>query len=89
MFGNKKYTLKFYKAYRHVDSRSYREVTNACLLSSLLELQERYDFQIISAELRDCFGESSITIKCKKEDKNKIFTEYCIKLDKYIDRILF
>lgn len=89
MFKRKKYKLKFKKAYQHVDWGVWEEVTDASLMNVLLVLQQKYDFDIVSTKFKDCFGNSRITIKCNKEDKNKIFSEYCLKLNGKIDHISF
>ena len=89
MFKRRKYKLKFRKAYQFVDFGVWKEVTDASLMNVLLALQQKYDFDIVSTKFKDCFGNSYITIKCNKEDKRKIFSEYCLKLNGQIDHISF
>lgn len=89
MFKYKKCILKFQKSCQPVDYMNYRMVTDSCLMSVLLELQEKYGFEIISTDFKDVFEDSNIKIKCKKEDKHKIFGEYCVKLGKQICNISF
>lgn len=85
MFKRRKYTMKFKKAYQRVDWDSWKEVKDSYLLSVLLELQEKYGFEIISYKFKGFTDFSYITIKCDKADKQKIFMEYCIRLDKQIE----
>lgn len=91
MFKYKKYILKFEKQCFPLNSYSmnYQQVTDSCLMSVLLTLQKKYDFKIISVDFKDCFRNSNIKIKCKKEDKYNIFGEYCEILGKNICNISF
>ena len=89
MFKNKRCKLKFRKTYQYVDWGSWKEVKDAYLISVLLELQSKYGFEIISTKFQDCFNDSYIKIKCNKEDKNKIFGEYCLRLNGQIEDISF
>ena len=41
----------------------------------LKKLQEKYDFKIISVNLKKSCHKSKITIKCNKEDKSKIIVK--------------
>ena len=68
--------MKFKKAYQHVDWHSWKEVKDSYLLSVLLELQEKYRFEIVSYKFKGFTDFSYITIKCDKADKQKIFMEY-------------
>ena len=83
----KKYIIRFEKSYQWVDFGSWKEVTDFHILYILSELQEKYNFEIISAKLKNTFDESEIVIKCNKEDKNKIFMDFCIKLSGQIEKI--
>lgn len=89
MFKHKKFTLKFRKTYQFVNWGVWKEITDASLMNVLLELQLKYDFDIVSTRFKDCFSNSYIKIECNKEDKRKIFSEYCLKLNGYIDNISF
>lgn len=89
MFKRRKFTLKFRKTYQFVDIGTWKEVTHGFLISTLVDLQKKYDFDIISTNLKDCFSNSYITIKCNKEDKCKIFSEYCSILSGEIENISF
>ena len=87
IFKRKKYTIRFKKSYQWVDFRSWKEVTDSHILYILSELQEKYNFEIIAAKLKNTFDESEIVIKCNKEDKNKIFMDFCMKLSGQIEKI--
>lgn len=89
MFKYKKYILKFRKSYQYKGLGTWSEVKDVYLMLILLTLQLEYDFEIISTEFRSFYEDSYIKIKCKKEDKNNIFGEYCLRLNKYIGNISF
>ena len=89
MFKTKRYTLEFKKRYQYVDWKSWKEVADSQLMSVLLELKSKYNFEIISTKFRDCFDNSYIKIKCNKEDKHKIFGEYCLRLSGNITDVSF
>ena len=87
IFKRKKYTIRFKKTYQWVDSESWEEVTDSYILYILSELQKKYNFEIITAKFKKAFDESEIVIKCNKEDKNKIFMDFCMKLSGQIEKI--
>ena len=87
IFKRKRYTIRFKKSYQWADSESWEEVTDSHILYILSELQEKYNFEIITTKLKDTFGESQIVIKCNKEDKYKIFMNFCMKLSGQIEEI--
>ena len=87
--GYEEYELKFKKTYQPVDYMSWKEVSDASLINVLLNLQEKYDFDIVSTKFGNCYCYSWIRIQCKKEDKSKIFSEYCVMLDGKIESISF
>lgn len=89
MFKRRKYKLKFRKTYQYVDWETWKEVTDSYLMSVLLELQKKYNFEILYTKFKDCFEYSCIKIKCNKEDKRKIFGEYCMMLNKQITDVSF
>lgn len=89
MFKTKKYTLRFKKYYKYVSQGVWDEVTDNYLMSVLWELQSKYNFEIISTKLHDCFDYNHITIKCNKKDYQKIFRDYCLRLGKHITDISF
>ena len=89
IFKRRKYTMKFKKKYHYVDWGAWSEVTDYYLLSVLLELQEEYDFEIVSTKFKNCFNFSRIKIKCNKEDKLKIFMTYYLRLGNDIEKFSF
>lgn len=89
MFKTKKYTLKFSKSYKYIDDYNWSEVTDASLMTVLLKLQLKYNFEIVSVEFNNSLSDSYIKIKCNKKDKDKIFSEYCLTLSGYITNISF
>jgi len=92
MFKTKKYKLTFDKKLHYVGpgigQGIYKEVEDHILLSKLLELQKKYDFKIINTKFHTT-SNNEIIIRCKKEDKIKIFSEYCLELGKYIQNFKF
>ena len=89
MFKIKKYTLRFKKYYKYVSQGVWYEVTDNYLMSVLLELQSKYNFEIISTNFHNCFGYSHIKIKCNKKDYPCIWQDYCERVDEYITDISF
>ena len=87
IFKKKKYTIRFKKSYQYVNFGSWKEVTDSHILYILSELQKKYNFEIITAKFKKSFDESEIVIKCNKEDKNKIFMDFCMKLSGQIEKI--
>ena len=75
-----KYTLKFRKQYQVRGIGIWEEITDASLMNTLLKLREKYSFEIVSFKFKDCFSRSYIKIKCNKDDRCKIFCEFCLKL---------
>lgn len=89
LFKYGKYTMKFKKTYKYVDHDSWKEVTDGYLMSELLDLQEKYGFEIVSTSFKNCFDYSYIQIKCNKDEKTKIFGEYCSRLSGHIGYVSF
>lgn len=91
MFRRKKYKMKFRKSYQFVNWGVWKEITDASLMSRLLQLQRKYNFEIVATKFKDSLSNSYsyIKIKCNKEDKNKIFTDYCLSLNGCIEDISF
>ena len=83
------YKLTFKKAYLDPDWDTWYEVSDSHLLKALLKLSEYYDFSIVKTKFNDCFEDSVIKIKCKKEDKNKIFSAFCLSVGKYIREVKY
>lgn len=72
----RRYKMKFKKAYQSFGYGYYAEVTDKYLLSVLLKLQKTMDFEIVRYNFKDFIYYSTITIKCRKEDKKDIFNMY-------------
>lgn len=89
MFNRRRYTLRFKKTRQNLRFDTWHEVSDAFLISSLQKLQLKYDFDVKSTKIKNSFADSYITIKCKKEDKNKIFTDYCLLLRNNITQVSF
>ena len=87
IFKRKKYTIKFKKSYQYVSWGTWGEVADAYILYILSNLQEKYDFEIIAAKLKDTFNKSKVVIKCNRADKNKIFMDFCMKLSGQIENV--
>jgi hypothetical protein len=82
-----KYTLKFRKQYQARGIGIWEEITDSSLMSTLLSVQEKYNFEIVSFKFKDCFSRSHIKIKCNKDDKCEIFCEFCLRLNGQITDI--
>lgn len=89
MFKQKKFTLTFRKAHLNSNGYSWKEVTDNKLLVTLLELKEKFNFDILKTSFKDGFDTCKVTIRCSKEDYALIFSAYCLILGDYIDHISF
>ena len=89
MFKKKRCKISFVKSYQFADIGAWYEVTDFHVLNVLKNIQSQYEFDIISARLKDCFGRSEITIKCLKTDKNKIFNKFMGDLSGQITKVRF
>lgn len=87
MFKRRKYSISFFKAAQNMDWGGYEEVTDGFILRVLSDMQENYEFEIVSIKIRDIFSESKIIIRCNKDDKTKIFMDFCIKLSRDINKV--
>lgn len=91
MFKYRRYTMRFRKQvdYKHgEDGKLYwKEINDTTVVSTLVRLQEKYDFKVIKADINSYHYFSYIVIKCKKEDKYKIFADFCELLDGLIEEI--
>lgn len=83
----RKYTITFTKSYISKGWGVHTEVTDDCIISTIVQLKEKYDFGIISVKLQDSFHKSKITIKCTKEDKYLILKDFVGILGKLIDNV--
>lgn len=84
----RKYEISFKKSrYNWNGEFSWTETTDSNILCVLSDLQKKYNFTIISVKLKDSLHESKIKIKCDKEDKNKIFTDFCTNLSGKIENV--
>lgn len=76
----RRYKMKFKKEYQSAGYGYYAEVTDNHLLSVLLKLQKTMDFEIVRYNFKNFVHYSTITIKCRKEDKKDIFLMYYLLL---------
>ena len=83
------YIIRFNKHGRCIDWGVVTEITDSSLIDVLSYLQEKYDFKIIKTKFRKYYDTSYIIIKCKKDDRYKIFAEFCSILNGKIDSVSF
>lgn len=88
-FNRKEYVIQFQKVLSCIGNGHLQETNDAYILYVLLELQKEYDFEIISTNLKGAFATSEIVIRCDKNDKSMIFTEFCMKLSSLIENIKY
>ena len=84
-----KYKLKFKKTYQPLGIGVWTEVTDASLINVLKILQDKHQFEIISVKFKDCFSRSCIKIKCNKDDRYKIFNDFCALLGPNITEVTY
>ena len=87
LFSNKKkYVITFEKLHKCVDNiGKVAIVTDTCIIRTLYDIKEKYNFDIISFELNDIF-ESKIKIQCEKDMKDKIFMQFCMEFSREITK---
>lgn len=86
-YTNVKITFK--KAERDISGYglrlSYKLITDDGIIQIINELQKTYGFKIKRINIGDNYNESKIVIRCKKDDKFSIFTEFSDSLNGYIN----
>lgn len=87
--NNKILIIKFEKQANFLDGFNYTEIKDSYILNTLSDMQDKYGFKILKTNLKDCFYNSFIKLKCDKNDKFKIYSEFCNLLDGYIKNIDF
>ena len=87
MFENRICKIKFRKTTQRIGRDEWKEVADISILSVLEDIQEKYNFDILKIQLENCVNDSKIIIKCNKEDKQKIFMEFCMRLNDQIERV--
>lgn len=88
MFRKKrKYRIIFSKVYQSVYWGVWKEVTGNHILSVLNRLKDKYDFEIVNFDIKDCFHKSRVTIRCEKKYRNDIFIEFCNILSGQIENV--
>lgn len=86
LFKKKKYKISFRKTSHPVLTPwEYTEVTDGYILKILSEIQDEYDFDILSVKMGIC--DNDITIKCDKNIVNKVIMEFSQRLSKDIERL--
>lgn len=81
----RKYTISFRK-----HTNNFKYISDSGIINVLKHLQnEYYNFEIVKLNLKDCYGQSSIVIKCKRCDSYNIFLDFCSELDTWIKDIKF
>ena len=70
-------------------TKNYSEIADSEISDALLQLREKYDFEIISMKIRGVYLNSSISIRCKNENISNILLEFSILLEDKIKNIRF
>lgn len=83
----KKFKITFSKTYQTVSWGIWKEVTDSYILHILNKLKDKYDFEIVSFDIRDCFRKSEVFIKCEKKFVSTIFIEFCSALSGQIENV--
>ena len=79
--------IRFHKAMTPAPTMgkgAYTEVRDGALVSAMKELQQEYDFEIISVSFK---YECSITIRSKGTDHLEIFAKFVTSMAHYIERV--
>jgi hypothetical protein len=84
----RKTTLAKTKDMNHNDNK-YTNIDNKYIIQVLQNIQKKYHFDIVSLKLETFGVYSEIIIRCAKEDKNKIFIEFCNTLGDNIEAIRY
>lgn len=80
MVKTKKAVLKFKKTNIWINSNQFEEVADFVIIEEIQKLQEQFNFEILDIRIHSSLCMSYIKIKCKKEDKIKIMSNFYISL---------
>lgn len=83
----RKFKITFSKVYQYVYWGVWKEVSDAYILFVLNKLKGKYDFEIVSFNIKNCFHKSKVTIRCEKKYRNDIFIEFCNVLSSQIENV--
>lgn len=87
LFKRKKYKIQFTKTRFYKSADTWYEIKDAYIIKILKDLQAKFDFKIISINLKQSFDTSKIVIRCNKVDKYKIFMEFVGYLSGKIEKV--
>ena len=79
--------IRFHKAMTPAPTMgkgAYTEIRGGALVSAMKELQQEYDFEIVSVNFQ---YKCSITIRSKGTDHLKIFAKFVTSMAHYIERV--
>lgn len=90
MFKKKRAKITFKKHWKYISFDTWEGVSDSCIISSLMDLQEKYEFEILKIDISDSpLRKSKIVIKCGKSDKYNIFSDFCSILNHWIENVKF
>ena len=87
MFKRRLYTIKFKKDIICVRDNMYGTIDDYTVILTILELKEKYNFDIVSLVIEDQYNDSLLKIRCDRNDKDDILSDLCKKLSNTITNI--
>lgn len=85
----KEYTISFQKKC-HTDGDGHlTEVQTSCVVEVIMELQKKYDFDLVSMGIREYCYQSHITYRCYPEDKLRICMDFAKIMGEHIAELAF
>lgn len=80
----KKYKIEFHKRSVRKNNQWYT-MRDTFAMQTLRDLQEKYRFEILQMDLKSYT--CTVTIRCHKNDRLKIFTDFCSEIGEYIENV--
>ena len=80
----KKYQIRFKKKYIPVGHGTWKSIKDDEIIVVLMDLKKEIDFEIRKIHIQDCFSDSWIVIKCKKENWLDIYANFFRLLSGYV-----
>lgn len=85
----KEYTISFQKKFHTDGNGHYTEVQTSCVVEVIMELQKKYDFELVEVNVRESSFTSHFTYRCYPEDKLRICMDFAKIMGEHIAELAF